>query len=70
MRREVAQSIQEARKLNRSVENVASSLTPLADGGEHQRLDEITRHTAEITDLLTKLYQSIAPSAFGQDESV
>jgi hypothetical protein len=70
MRREVAQSLQEGRKMARSVENLADSLRPLCDGPEADGLARISDKMQSVISQLSLLYQSIAPKAFGQDESV
>lgn len=70
MRREVAQSLQEGRKMARSVENLADSLRPLCDGQEAEQVEAIQMASSQVIAFLSELYRSIAPKAFGQDESV
>lgn len=63
--REVAQSLQEARKHARTVESTASSLAPLAEGDELELLNSIQARAADISDDLSTLYNTIARRAFG-----
>ena len=65
MLKEVAQSLQEGRKLARSVENLSLSLEPLADGDILQQLERVTQISREQVALISGLYNSIARSAFG-----
>jgi hypothetical protein len=65
MTREVAQTLQEARKMARSIENTASSLEPLADGQVRELLMQIVRDAQSIAIDLAHLYNDIAPQAFG-----
>ena len=70
MRREVAQTLQEARKHARSVENTVNALEPLVDGPDKIQMDRIAEGVATVLAGLDDLYRTIAPAAFGQDESV
>lgn len=70
MRREVAQTLQEARKHARSVENTIQALEPLTDGDENTDLRYARDANQHVLTQLDSLYRRIAPSAFGQDESV
>lgn len=70
MRREVAQSLQEARKHARSIENVIQAMTPLVDGEELMAMEVLSENLEFVLDNLNELYKSIAPAAFGQDETV
>jgi membrane associated rhomboid family serine protease len=65
MKREVAQTLQEARKMARSIDNTASSLIPLADDEERETLSEIMTASMVMAGKLTELYNGIALSAFG-----
>jgi hypothetical protein len=65
MTREIAQSLQEGRKLVRSVENLSLSLEPLAEDDTLQQLERVTEISREQVALLSGLYNSIARSAFG-----
>lgn len=69
MYKEVAQTLQEARKHARSVENTSASLAPLSvqDSSEHETLKRIEQCALECSALLTKLYNGIAVKAFGQE---
>lgn len=65
MSREVAQTLQEARKHSRSIENISLSLEPLASEDELLKLERVTQLSKEVTAELTGLYNSIARTAFG-----
>lgn len=65
MYKEVAQTLQEARKQSRSLENVAASLHPLSEDSTAEDLKRIESLATEATGLLAKLYNEIAPKAFG-----
>lgn len=67
MTREVAQTLQETRKMARSIENAAGSLAPLTDGDEQVRLAQVESKAVEISAMLTELYNGIARRAFGPD---
>jgi hypothetical protein len=65
MKREVAQTLQEARKMARSIDNTASSLIPLTDDEERETLSEIMTQAMVMAGKLTELYNGIALAAFG-----
>lgn len=67
MRREVAQGLQETRKHSRAVENTAASLIPLATDGTKAALEELDRLGRRATELISILYDEIAPLAFGDN---
>ena len=69
MMREVAQTLQEARKMARSIENTVSSLEPLTDGREEELLKQIVRDAQSITIDLAHLYNDIALQAFGPESA-
>jgi hypothetical protein len=65
VKREVAQSLQEARKHSRTVENVALSFEPLAEGETLTDLEYVVEMSRKIHDRLTKMYNEVARDAFG-----
>ena len=69
MTREVAQTLQEARKAARSIENTTASLAPLVTelSEEATRLDSITTKARQIAAELSGLYNGIALKAFGPE---
>lgn len=67
MTREVAQTLQEARKMARSIDNTAASLAPLTTEVERQQLSQISSKAQEIALMITDLYNGIAPQAFGPE---
>lgn len=67
MYKEVAQTLQEARKHSRAVETTSASLQPLSDATERSELEKIEKLAAEISQMFGKLYNAIAPKAFGQE---
>lgn len=67
MMREIAQTLQEARKMARSIENTAGSLLPLTDESEHVALSAVVEHSRHIAGELTDLYNGIARQAFGPE---
>lgn len=67
MYREVAQTLQEARKMTRSIENAAGSLQPLSDGTERSELEKVEKAAQEISRTLTNLYNGMAAQAFGRE---
>lgn len=69
MTREVAQTLQEARKMARSIENTAGSLQPLAEEQELLQLEHIEKLAKQISQELTGLYNSIARRAFGPESA-
>lgn len=61
---EVAQSLQEARKMGRSIENIATSFIPLTDNEEVKKmLAEIQDGATLATHGATQLYNLIARDA-------
>lgn len=69
MKREVAQTLQEARKMARSIENTVLSLEPLADEDTLLHLEAAATRAAEITGHLSSLYNEIAKAAFGPESA-
>lgn len=67
MMREIAQTLQEARKMARSIDNAASSLMPLSDGEQRVLLDQIVAASQGIARDLSVLYNGVAPRAFGPE---
>ena len=65
--RETAQALQEAKKMARSIENVCSSLRPLASQDIVPRLDAVEEKAMEIAREFGRLYNLIAKEAFGGD---
>lgn len=65
MTREVAQTLQETRKMARSIENAAGSLAPLAEDTDLLALERIETRAKQISEDLTALYNGIARQAFG-----
>lgn len=69
MTREVAQTLQEARKMARSIDNTASSLMPLTSDDERAQLDIIVEAAQDISRRLSVLYNGIALRAFGPESA-
>lgn len=69
MYREVAQTLQEARKSARAVETVATSLAPLSDGSELSDLKVLEQMGIDAAKILMKLYNGVAVRAFGGQEA-
>lgn len=69
MYKEVAQTLQEARKHARSIENTTASLCPLTslDSSERKSLEEAEELAVRASAILTRLYNEIAVKAFGQE---
>ena len=65
MYRETAQSLQEGRKMARSIETLALSLMPLCDNEENDQLDLVRESAIAIAIRLSGLYGGIAARAFG-----
>jgi len=65
MYRETAQSLQEGRKMARSIETMALSLMPLCSDEENKELDLIRHAAIEIAAKMSGLYGGIAARAFG-----
>lgn len=64
--KEVAQSLQEARGGARKIEMVMSSFEPLTDNETLQELEEIEKIAIDLSFRLKKLYNQVAPVAFGE----
>lgn len=62
--REIVQSLQEMRKMSRSVESSAESFIPFADKQTEEDLKMIMSHAQLITNICTRLYSAIAKEAF------
>lgn len=63
---QITQSVQEMRKMSRSIENIAFSFIPLTDNpAVLDELNHINEAASNITKLASSLYQRIARKALG-----
>lgn len=61
--REIAQSVLEAKKMARSLENISDTFKPLANDDAMKLLEELRVHAVAATDCCNQIYNAIAREA-------
>lgn len=66
---EIGQTLQELRRMSRSLVNIAEGLTPLAGNSATENLLTHLRHHADAADkIVHDIYRDVATKAFGPGE--
>lgn len=68
MMKEVSQTLLQMKQAARSVENGADSFIPLTDGEERETLLLMKDMARTLGEQAQRLYNAVAPSAFGEDK--